>query len=342
MKTQEQEQGISKQEVSSAEAMQGLDTTIERYDHNRLTPWECTSMEMFTSWGSAQPRGLHRHAGEIELCYLAAGQRVYVDRQRTCALAGGAVWCNRSDVPHSSVGRPTGAAKFYCFTLRKPLRGRVWCGFDYDQAMMVWNLLQERLDPAAHNTASPQMIAAYERFFEVLRNEAGEHDMIVQRAILNSLVSTYFGTSLHPTKAWEGSRAIREMVDKINAMDPREPIRLIDFAKAQGVSLSYFVNAFAKIVGQTPGQYLIGRRLESAARHLALGERIADVSKMFGYDSTQHFTRAFKAYFLETPRKYYLRVSGKGKEIERKKRREEEARQARAAALAAKKNPAHE
>jgi len=81
-----------------------------------------------------------------------------------------------------------------------------------------------------------------------------------------------------------------------------------DLVKEVGVSASYFVNAFQKVVGQTPGQYILSRRLESSARRIAAGESIKQVASAYNFDSTQHFTRAFHKYFLETPKRYFLRV----------------------------------
>jgi len=101
---------------------------------------------------------------------------------------------------------------------------------------------------------------------------------------------------------------VRTLIERINASAPTEPLAVQELVKEVGVSVSYFVNAFRQVVGQTPGQYILSRRLESAARHIAAGESIKLVAAAYNFDSTQHFTRAFHKYFLETPNRYFLRV----------------------------------
>jgi len=285
----------------------GQHAIVENYDLRTFGIWECTKFELITSWGSMHRNTLHRHEGQLELCYLALGRRVYVDARRTCVMHGGNVWRNAPDEPHSSVGRPSGSARFYCLDLLPPKRGKVWCGLDYESAKAAWRVLIT-LDPATQPMAGIGLQHCFDRMFEFIRAGSHSNSDMVLKSMLNALVADFVESVVMPAKPVEGTEKIRALIERINASDPREALEVQELVKEVGVSASYFVNAFQKVVGQTPGQYILSRRLESAARRLAEGERIKTVSDAYHFDSTQHFTRAFHKYFLETPKKYYLRV----------------------------------
>ena len=280
---------------------------IEIYDLRDFGIWECPAVESLVSWGSMHKNTLHKHEGAMELCYLALGRRVYVDRKRTCVMHGGNVWRNAPNVPHSSMGRPSGSASFFRMGLLPPKRGKTWCGLDYAAAKEAWEVLMT-LDPATQPIAGPGLQPCYERLFALIRSGERPYFGTALRLAFNALIANYIESAIMPPKPVEGTERVRALIGRINGSDPREALSVQELVKEVGVSASYFVNAFQKVVGQTPGQYIIARRLESAARRIAAGVPIKEVAKAYNFDSTQHFTRSFGKYFLETPKRYFLRV----------------------------------
>jgi len=285
----------------------GQHAVLETHDMRELGIWECAMIECITSWGSMHKNTLHEHAGQLELCYLANGRRVYVDAKRTCVMHGGNVWRNAPGVPHSSMGRPSGSARFYCLDLLPPKRGGLWCGLDHAAAKEAWEVLMT-LDPATQPLAGTGMQLCFDRIFTLIKGGERPYRAMALRLAFNALIANFVESAILPPKPVEGTEKVRVLIERINASDPREALAVQNLVKEVGVSASYFVNAFQRVVGQTPGQYIMSRRLESAARRIAAGESIKDVSKAYHFDSTQHFTRAFHKYFLETPKRYYLRV----------------------------------
>ncbi len=76
-------------------------------------------------------------------------------------------------------------------------------------------------------------------------------------------------------------------------------------AARSGWSHHYLHRAFRRVLGQTPRQYLLRLRLETAARALAAtDDAIVDVALASGYASHEAFTRAFARYFGRTPSAY--------------------------------------
>jgi len=285
----------------------GQRSVLEAYDLRKFGIWECPTVESLTSWGSMHTNTLHKHDGAMELCYLSLGRRVYMDAKRTCVMHGGNVWRNAPTVLHSSMGRPSGSASFFRMGLVPPKHGKSWCGLDYEAAKEAWDVLMT-LDPATQPIAGRGLLPCFERLYMLIRAGERPHFGMAVRLAFNALISSFVESAIMPPKPVEGTEKVRALIERINESSPKEVLEVQKLVKEVGVSASYFVNAFQRVVGQTPGQYILARRLESAARRLAAGESIKQVAMAYHFDSTQHFTRAFHKYFLETPKRYFLRV----------------------------------
>jgi AraC family transcriptional regulator len=76
-------------------------------------------------------------------------------------------------------------------------------------------------------------------------------------------------------------------------------------AKIGGVSPNHFVSMFTKSTGLTPHQYVLRARIDSAKIHLkdeALS--IAEVSRLTGFRTQEHFTKVFRKIVGVTPREF--------------------------------------
>lgn len=80
----------------------------------------------------------------------------------------------------------------------------------------------------------------------------------------------------------------------------------IDYNVAAGkatCSLYHFYRVFSAVTGLTPAEYVRRRRLTHSAAELASGATtVLDIALMYGYDSPNAFTRAFRRFHGFTPR----------------------------------------
>lgn len=84
-----------------------------------------------------------------------------------------------------------------------------------------------------------------------------------------------------------------------------DPFNIKDVAERLGISYSYFYHNFTMYMGEPFWQYVKRHRLELAAgllRHS--GYNISEISDMCGYATTAAFSKAFKQYFLESPKEF--------------------------------------
>lgn len=99
--------------------------------------------------------------------------------------------------------------------------------------------------------------------------------------------------------------AVRYIENKLG-----QKMNINDIASHAGYSKFHFQRLFHQVTNHTVGQYITGRKLTEAAKMLrSTNYRIIDVSYMFGFESHETFTRAFKARFGLLPNEW--RSSGR-------------------------------
>ncbi len=104
------------------------------------------------------------------------------------------------------------------------------------------------------------------------------------------------------------SKFDQPQVDKIDhyiLQNIGNPISVDELADLLYCSKFYFLREFKKLVGVTPYQYLMSKRLEQAKLKLtSLNANIAEISQQYGFNDQSHFTRAFKNHYGVTPGQY--------------------------------------
>jgi AraC-like DNA-binding protein len=101
-----------------------------------------------------------------------------------------------------------------------------------------------------------------------------------------------------------GTRRIAKVIDYIHANTDAN-ISLAAMAQMAGVSPNHFVFLFTRATGLTPHQYVLRARIDRAKLHLkdeALS--IAEVSRLTGFRTQEHFTKVFRKIVGVTPREF--------------------------------------
>jgi transcriptional regulator GlxA family with amidase domain len=101
-----------------------------------------------------------------------------------------------------------------------------------------------------------------------------------------------------------GNKKVARVIDYIQA-NTGANIGLVAMARMAGVSPNHFVLLFTRATGLTPHQYVLRARIDSAKLHLkdeALS--IAEVSRLTGFRTQEHFTKVFRKIVGVTPREF--------------------------------------
>jgi len=76
-------------------------------------------------------------------------------------------------------------------------------------------------------------------------------------------------------------------------------------AKIAEVSPHHLASLFTKETGLSPHQYVLRERIERAKRHLKNDSlSVAEVSRLIGFRTQEHFTKVFRRVVGVTPTKF--------------------------------------
>lgn len=84
-----------------------------------------------------------------------------------------------------------------------------------------------------------------------------------------------------------------------------KPLSVADYAKLCGRSISSFKRDFQHLYGQTPGKWLLKKRLEYSRFLLETTDmQVAEIIDQSGFINRSHFNRRFKSIYRHPPLKY--------------------------------------
>jgi AraC-like DNA-binding protein len=155
---------------------------------------------------------------------------------------------------------------------------------------------------AATASTAPTLYARFNRFYEVLTDDAAE-PLLRQCAAVTFFeqLQSSFGPATIIER--EANRKLERAAEYISD-NCAAALKLEDVCAASGLSPSYLIRAFRKRYGMTPHIYLLNRRIQLARGMLKEGGVLADVALETGFADQAHFQRIFKRFLAATPGQY--------------------------------------
>jgi AraC-like DNA-binding protein len=110
----------------------------------------------------------------------------------------------------------------------------------------------------------------------------------------NREITSYF----HSLRAGNQSESMRKVLEE----NFHYNLRIEDYARICGRSLSAFKRDFESHFKTTPGKWLLARRLQHAKILIhTSGKSISEIAFESGFENSSHFSRAFKQHFGFAP-----------------------------------------
>lgn len=89
------------------------------------------------------------------------------------------------------------------------------------------------------------------------------------------------------------------------------PIRIDQYARSHGMSVSWFIRNFKEYTGATPTQYILSLRISNAQSLLEnTNYNVSEISNIVGYENPLYFSRLFKKQCGMAPSEFRREVRG--------------------------------
>ncbi|MBV6650022.1 MAG: helix-turn-helix transcriptional regulator [Hoeflea sp.] len=142
----------------------------------------------------------------------------------------------------------------------------------------------------------PELSACLHRFTRLLEQGDGADDLYAETLGLMTVLTLHKNQIVQPArKPALPRRALARVVEYVEA-NLANPISLEDLAAQAGLSRFHFNRAFKAETGESPYQYVLRQRIESA--RVLLAERrlsVEQVAATVGFRDASYFQKAFKA-----------------------------------------------
>lgn len=259
-----------------------------------------------------QRQGLSPHRNEgIELTCALQGETPVMADGRAYTLRPGEIMITRPWQLHS-VGEPCFAkGKLGWLILdvgvRHPhqtWRWPAWVNLHPDDLDLLTRSLRQNEDVI--RLTSPELRAAFERLVSLPSSpSAAFRGSRIAVSVCDVLVKLLELFHLNPVRLrpalMESSRSVRLYVEGLKSRPAPQSVEAM--AEACGLGVTRFATLFKEIAGETPGDYLLQRRLEESKRLLGScpGLSVESVGKRVGFSHGNYFARVFRRTFGVTP-----------------------------------------
>ncbi|MBR0599943.1 AraC family transcriptional regulator [Sinanaerobacter chloroacetimidivorans] len=249
------------------------------------------------------PRVMHRHEDKAEVVFITCGSGVhYIDGKKYYTKKGDLLLYN-AGVIHDETANPNDNMNVYCIAVSNlNLKGRPINHFATEKMSSVINVEED-----------------YEKFLNLL-------EIIHENTLENSKPSTEIANYLLrtvivmidnllqrksasiETEEYKTGKQIKKYIDEHYA----DNINLDTIASHFNMNLYYLGHIFKDMVGYSPMQYVIRRRIGEAQSLLINTDySVTQIATTVGYNNTNHFHSVFYKMVGMTPakyRKYWVKV----------------------------------
>lgn len=261
--------------------------------HSETTPRLCY-MGKITPEISSYPRILHSHGNHVEISVIYSGESQYLIQNRMRLIRRGDILIYNSGAVHdelSSVQAPIGSYFFAIGNLQVPgLRENA--------------LIPDEVSPVFHVSQDfPRILQLCEAILDSLEVQSVWSAHITYFSVLALLEIIWHIIHGNPVQREACPENFAGLQIK-NYIDQhfREPLTLKTIAADLRLSESYVSHMFKEMLGYTPMQYVLRRKIGEAQTLLISTDLpITEIAQTVGYDSQSHFNQRFKQYVGISP-----------------------------------------
>lgn len=172
----------------------------------------------------------------------------------------------------------------------------------------LWEELNSPINEYVVQSAANQLVAFYfgsiEQFF------------LNKEAVTDELIKLKLKEIIHLLLQSDNSDSVRKIINSLFSERTFSFKELVDshiysnatvenLAQLTGTSLATFKRKFREIYDESPGKYVLQKRLEKVAELVRItDEPISQIGYQLGFESPEHLSRSFKKHYGKTPSQY--------------------------------------
>jgi AraC-like DNA-binding protein len=246
---------------------------------------------------SSYPRILHSHAEHVEISIIYSGQSEYLIRDKKQLIRPGDILIYNSQIVHDELSDQNNQIGSYFFAV----------GEIQVPGLRPNALIPDEANPVFHVQSDFDRILQFCQ--EMLRDatypDKWSECMTVFRTqtlleIIWRVIHAEQPAEPVQSQYIEGQN-IKTYIDRHFC----EPLTLRTISEALGLSESYVSHAFKNMLGYSPMQYVLRRKIgEAQTLLISTDYSITRIAQMVGYDSQSHFNQRFSRYVGISPSRF--------------------------------------
>ena len=252
--------------------------------------WNVPGIRMFLN--TVDYRTAHFHP-DWELVWILENPMQIITLQHALRAEVGQLILLTPNMPHE-FRKLGGSCTFLCVQVSRDFSPGI------ENLMMEGHVVDDFLDADALKRALAQCAAVYfrrERFYEM--EVTGRISSILYR-IFTAMPS--HSVSVDEVRSMDKRNARLLRLQKFVDENYMHKIRLQDFAREEGCTVSFLSHFVRDCLNQTFQEYVTSVRFNSACQRIAAGNtKMLDVCMESGFSDYRYFTRAFRQYSGMTP-----------------------------------------
>lgn len=253
---------------------------------------------------SRYPRILHSHANHVEVSIIYSGASEYMIRDRRQRIGPGDVIIYNSNTVHdepSSADSPIGSYFFAIGNLHLPgLRAGALIPDDVNPVFHIqkdFDRVVELCENMLHGLDHPCEWTSYITHY-------------LTQALLEMIWSVVHTADKPPSSRgnYELGRRIKEYIDQ----HYHEPLTVRAICDGLHLSESYVSHVFKDMLGYSPMQYILRRKIgEAQTLLISTDYPISQIARMVGFDAQSHFNQRFSKYVGISPGRFRKNYRGR-------------------------------
>ncbi len=135
--------------------------------------------------------------------------------------------------------------------------------------------------------------------------EFGSPSLAAESQLVSDLACLFVRHARAKAHAWKGREPSHvSWIQAYVRANLHRNVRLSELADLTGLSKTYVIPSFRRLVGMPPYEWLLQLRIEEARKHLQMGRPISELPTELGFSDQSHFHRRFKNITGMTPATY--------------------------------------